>query len=299
MQSVGTNIMKSRIHFVEISIGIAVLFVICILLSGLLLISITPINNFHYSIGVVEYKNRYKVVSQKEGVVDKLFHANNSPINRGDTIIKIFSEENRNGIDVLKMKVLGKRQELENAQSLYEVGSFSFDEVRRRSVAYQEMLVQLEILQNDVILSPYNGILKLTIDPEFIEGTFVHKNEELGYIFSDNDKVVKISFDNIFTDRFRIGSRVIFKYRDPKSLIIKKMNGYVYRIFINEIASKVELFCNTDTSSALTEFQPSTMLDALVIINTTSILSDLIGTDIEFPVINKYIQHLIELVPSF
>jgi hypothetical protein len=68
------------------------------------------------------------------------------------------------------------------------------------------------------------------------------------------------------------------------------MKGVIYKTFINEKEKTVELYCDVIEGKKIMHlFQPSTMVNAAIIINSTSICHDMFGID-PYPIVKNYVN---------
>jgi hypothetical protein len=267
----------------ESFIGTSTLFLIFLLVLILLVIFLLPINNYHRAQGVVEYKNQYIISSQSEGVIQEILVTNKTMVRENTPILTYYSKENKQEISNLNIKINFLENEYNTLSRLYETGSIHRQELDRKSLEIKELTNKRKFLEKNIISSPVSGLLCYTILPEYIGGTYITKGEIIGYVYPVLEKHIKISFPNHFADRFEIGGKVIFKYRDPVSFTTKKIIGTIYRSFINENDKTLSLFCRIpEPNDAFDLLQPATVLDSYVTINSTSLSQDLFGFDI-FP----------------
>lgn len=276
----------------EIILALVTLSMFGMMVIFLFAVLIMPINNYHHAQGFVEYKKQFKVVSQIEGVVEAVYKDNNAVVKKGEPILKYSSEKNELEIAALVCKESLLVKELNTLSKLCRLGAVYSAELDKKKLEIDELNVRKEYLKRKVICSPISGNIYFKILPEYIKGTYIEQGQELAYIYTEEDKHVKISFPNEFADRFKIGSSVVIKYKDPCTFKIQKMHGIIYKSFINNRSNTIELYCEiTKGKDYLRLFFPSTMVSALVVINNSSIYEDLFGIPISPSIQNIIINN--------
>lgn len=268
---------RNKIIF-ELLLSFVTLVMLGITLFFMLIICILPINNYHHSPGFVEYKCQHILVSQVEGVIENVFKENNSSVEKGDSIFRYSSEKNNLEIASLDVKESFLRNEFATISKLNQLGILQSVEIDKKKLEIDELQVQKNFFKRTVIAAPISGKIYYHVLPKYIEGTYIEKGQELGIIYTSEEKHIKISFPNEFADRFKIGSNVLIKYKDPSSFKIQKMRGIIYYKFLNQKKATVELFCEVETGKeCLTYLQPGTVVSTATVINNTSIYEDLLG----------------------
>jgi hypothetical protein len=291
---------KNKDFLFELAVSILTTVLIMLLVSALLVISSVPINNYHHASGYIEFKTQCKVVPFEEGIIQRAFVKQNDHIKKGDSLFQFYSEGNMQKLATLNIHLKYLDNELKSLQNLARGGAIPKRQIDKKRLEIDELSKQKDFLEREIIFAPFEGIIHYMIMPEYIKGTFVEKGEILAYIFSSTEKHIRISFPNEFADRFKMGSRVLIKYRDPTSLKIKKMNGLIYKSFVNDKNGTMELFCEVvDNRQLLESFQPFTMVDAYIAINRTSLSYDIFGFDL-FPFFHEAIanSHAYEYLKS-
>ena len=178
---------------------------------------------------------------------------------------------------------------------LHTLGVIQSTEIDKKKLEIDELDVRKEYLKRNVIYSPISGKIYFKILPEYIKGTYIEKGQELAIIYTEDDKHIRISFPNAYADRFKLGSNVLIKYKDPRTFIVQKMRGLIYMSFINQKANTIELYCEiTKGREYLRLFNPSTIVNASIIINNSSIYEDLLGVPL-----NPEIQNIILKNPLY
>ncbi len=286
--------MKKKIlntdFIVELFLGLMTLGIVAFMVTGIILICILPINNYHHAIGFVEFKNQYKVVSQNDGAVTQVYAENYTFLEQGQPILQFRSESDSREVDALNVKLKFLENELATLQHLFQTGAVNGSEIDKKRLEIEEMATRKQSLKRNIIYAPVDGRVFYKILPEYLKGSFIEKGENFAFIYTNGEKHIRISFPNTFADRFKTGGSVLFKYKDPVSFKVQKMKGLIYKTFINEKDKTIELFCDVvEGKKNLVLFQPSTMVEAAIIINSTSICQDMFGIDL-YPVFKKYIE---------
>lgn len=275
----------------EFGVGICTFLLIFLLVSSLLFISSMPISNYHHASGFVEFKSQCKVAAKEEGIIQQVFFKQNDFVKKNAPLFQFYSEENIQKLATLKIRLKYLANELATLQRLYQNGAIRTQELDKKQLEINELSEQKYYLERNIIYAPFEGILHYMIMPEYIKGIFVEKGEILAYIYSTTEKHIHITFPNEFADRFKIGGKVLIKYRDPTSLKIKKMIGLIYKSFVNDKSNTMELFCEvTENKQLLESFQPFTMVDTYIVINATSLSYDIFGFDV-FPFFHDFIAN--------
>jgi biotin carboxyl carrier protein len=275
---------------IESILGLITIVIIGFMAFGLFCISILPLNNYHHAVGQIEFKRQYQVSSPNEGIITHIYVENNSPVARLQPILRYKSEFDSREVDALEVRIKFLKNELITLERLFKIGSVNKPEVEKKQLEIDEVMTRKHNLEKNTIDAPIDGKIYFRALPEYINGSFVKKGEVVAYIYTDDEKHIRISVPNAFIDRFSIGSVVLFKYKDPVSFRIQKMRGKVYKTFINEMENAIELLCYlTNEQQNLGMFQPFTRIDAAILINNSSILQDLFKID-TYPVFQKFIE---------
>jgi len=279
----------------ELLLAIITFLMLGVMMLFLIVIIIMPISNYHHAQGYVEYKKQYKLDSQIEGVIENVYKENNAAVTKGDPIFKYSSEKNQQEIAALEYKESFLFNELKTMNKLHTLGVIQSTEIDKKKLEIDELDVRKEYLKRNVIYSPISGKIYFKILPEYIKGTYIEKGQELAIIYTEDEKHIRISFPNAYADRFKLGSNVLIKYKDPRTFIVQKMRGLIYMSFINQKANTIELYCEiTKGREYLRLFNPSTIVNASIIINNSSIYEDLLGVPL-----NPEIQNIILKNPLY
>lgn len=247
-----------------------------------------PISNYHHSDGVVEYKYQYKLVSQVEGVISDVFVSNNAKVSKGSPIFQYSSDKNIQEASYLNIRLEHLFNEKAVLNKLYKIGSITKEKINLKNLEINELKKQIEFLNINEICAPLEGKVHFFIHPKYIRGTYIYEGQVLALIYTNNEKIVRITFPNYYADRFKIGSKVLIKYKDPASFKIHKLKGVIYNKFTNVEESTVDLFCEiTENKDKLKTLDPSTSVNSSVLINSTSIAEDLFNFKSGF---TKYIH---------
>lgn len=276
--------LKSQKHnlILERILGIVSAVIIAISLLFISIIFFIPINNYHHSQGTVEYKYQYKIVSQIEGVLEEVFVPNYEFVNKHDSLFRYASNTNNQEVLFLEIRERHLKKEVNILQRLFKSGSLSKSKLNEKVLTLNEVTVKKEFFRKNIIYSPDSGKILFSINPETIKGTYITKGETLAYLFYNEDKHIRISFPNMYADRFKIGSKVIIKFKDPSSFKIRKLTGNIYKTFVNIKDSKIDLFCNiTGQKDQLKTLKPFTVVNTSVLINSNSIIEDLFSIKFE------------------
>ena len=272
---------KNKFLF-EFSLALVTLFMFLSMVAFIAIIVILPINNYHHADGYVEYKKQYSLVSQVEGVINQVYKENNSAIQKGEPLFKYSSEKNEEEVAALEYRESFLAHELETMTKLFQMGVLQNTEIDKKNLEINELRVQMAYLQRSIIAAPTAGKIYYKILPKYFKGTFIEKGQELAIIYTEEEKHVKVSFPNAYADRFKIGSDVFIKYKDPRTFKIQKMQGILYMSFINQKANTIDLFVEvTKGKEFLQLFNPSTIVN-------TSIYEELFGIPV-----NSSIQNII------
>lgn len=264
--------------FFELALSFVTLFMFLSMVAFILIILILPINNYHHADGFVEYKRQYTLVSQVEGIIEKIYKENNCTIEKGEPLFKYSSEKNDQEIAALEYRESFLTNELKTMTRLFELGVIQSAELDKKRLEINELLVRKEYLKRNIIPAPTEGKVYYKILPKYFKGSFINIGQELAIIYTEENKHIKVSFPNTYADRFKIGSEVFIKYKDPRTFKVQKMKGTVYMSFINPKTNTVDLFVEvTKGTEFLALFNPSTVVNTAIIINNTSIYEELFG----------------------
>jgi hypothetical protein len=285
---------KNKFLF-EFALAFVTLTMFCVMALFIAIIIVLPINNYHHADGFVEFKKQFNLVSQVEGVIENVYKENNSAVNKGDALFRYSSEKNNQEIAALEFRESFLENELKTMTKLNQLGVVQKTELDKKMLEINELNVRKEYLQKNLILSPISGKIYYKILPKYIKGIYIDKGQELAIIYSEEDKHVKISFPNAYADRFALGSDVLINYKDPRTFKIQKMRGILYMSFINPKTNNIDLYCEvTKGKEHLMLFNPSTVVNALIVINNTSIYEELLGIPL-----NPSIQNMILKNPVY
>jgi len=275
---------------VERTFGAITAAAILLMAAGLLMLAILPINNYHHANGFVEFREQYRVISQREGSVTGIFAENYSMVREGDTLVQLRSENSELETRALSARKQYLQKEYTVLKSLFRTGAISRPEVERKALEIRETETRLLDYQHNIVCAPVAGRVYYTVLPDYMKGTYVEKGEVIAYIFPSDEKQICIRIPNTFADRFKTGAAVLFRYSDPVSFKVRKMRGFIYKLFINKSEGTVELYCDlADGPGPLALFHPFTRVDAAIVVNSTSIAHDLFGIDV-FPPVRNFLN---------
>lgn len=275
----------------ECFLGFFTVTFISLFILSIAVIFFIPITNYHHTTGIVEYVNQYNVVSPLKGIIVDIKMAQGSTVYTKDTIIKIYSEERGNERSLLDVNKELLKKEHETLSRMYANGSINLFEIQKKELEIASIEKKQLQLGKDCVIAPINGLLWYAIDPEYLKGQYVKEGDVIAYIFPSKEKHIKLSTSHIYADRFRLGSNVIIKYKDPVSFVIKKFTCKIYRSYIDKAAAKIDLYCaDTNMSNNLEVLAPYTQLEAYISVNHTSFSKDLFGVDL-FPESLSYIRN--------
>lgn len=274
---------------VDLIFGFVTIGAVTFMVAGLLFLTIVPINNYHHAKGTVELKRQYKVVAQQEGSITRVFTDNYVAVERDAPLVQFQSESNERVINELNVRLQYLQKEYTTFETLYRSGAINRPTMEIKGLEIQETETKLRDYKRNIIYAPVSGKIYYKALPENMHGGFIEKGEVIGYIYSSDEKHIRITFPNTFADRFKIGARVLFKYSDPVSFKVKKMKGFLYKTFINKSDNTIDLYCNLDGGAEqLAIFQPFTEIDAAITINSTSVCNDMFGID-PFPSVKNFL----------
>jgi multidrug resistance efflux pump len=244
----------------------------------LLMITILPINNYHHSSGLVEYKKQYNLVSQITGVIEEVYKKNNQEVKAGEPIFRYSSEKNEQEIAALEFHESFLLKEMATLEELSALGVIQKIEIEKKKLEINELQVRKAYLERNNIVAPISGRIYFQILPEYIKGTYIHDGQVLAIIYTNTEKHIKVSFPNEFADRFKIGSEVLVKYKDPRTFRVQKMRGVTYMSFLNQRNNTVELYCEiTKGKEFLDLLNLSTVVSTSIVVNNSSIYEEMFG----------------------
>lgn len=268
------------------------LFMFLSMVAFIIIIMILPINNYHHADGYVEFKRQYTLVSQVEGVIEVIYKENNSTIDKKEPLFRYSSEKNEQEIAALEFRESFLANELKTMARLFELGVIQSTEIDKKNLEMNELRVRKEYLQRNVIAAPTAGKVYYKILPKYLKGSFINKGQELAIIYTEENKHIKVSFPNAYADRFKIGSDVFIKYKDPRTFKIQKMQGTVYMSFLNQKTNMIDLFIEVTRGREFLElFNPSTIVSTAIVINNTSIYEELFGIPVSPSIQNLILKN--------
>lgn len=253
---------------------------VAVLVGIALLILVLPITNYHHTDGVIEHKNKFQIVSQCGGVIQSIFVQNEDEVHQGSKILLFHSEENYQKELQSKAKQQLLYKELSVLQKLVKSGVGSEAQVEAKLLEIHETKLLIDYYAKNTLHAPMDGKIHFNILPQHMRGTYIKLGQPIAYVYGDDAKHVKLTFPNNLNDRFPLGAKVMMQYKDPSSFIVGRMEGEVYKRFFNDQNNQVELYCEVTKGKALLHnLQPSTVIRASVLLNSTSIANDLFGVD--------------------
>ncbi|MBN1600181.1 MAG: HlyD family efflux transporter periplasmic adaptor subunit [Chitinispirillaceae bacterium] len=278
--------------FFELVLAMVTLFMFLSMVAFIIIIMILPINNYHHADGYVEFKRQYTLVSQVEGVIEVIYKENNSTIDKKEPLFRYSSEKNEQEIAALEFRESFLANELKTMARLFELGVIQSTEIDKKNLEMNELRVRKEYLQRNVIAAPTAGKVYYKILPKYLKGSFINKGQELAIIYTEENKHIKVSFPNAYADRFKIGSDVFIKYKDPRTFKIQKMQGTVYMSFLNQKTNMIDLFIEVTRGREFLElFNPSTIVSTAIVINNTSIYEELFGIPVSPSIQNLILKN--------
>lgn len=281
---------QSRLFGSFVTLGsLLIIVVILVLCAGLFVLRI---NNYHHAEGIVEHKKQYKLVSQVEGTLKEVHIQDGDAVKEGDTLFTYFSEANIAQANSLDANLKFLNSELKILKKMVRIGSMSPLKVKEKELEIDRIKYEKKILMKSVITAPSTGKISFSIHPQYIHGAYIKPGQILAFIYENQEKHVKVSFPNVYSDRFREGSRVVFRYNDPGSLKTAKLTGAVTRKYIDMETKEVHLYCNIDGNRELLEqLKPSTVVKASILINSTSMAEDLLNISVDVPFFSREHSH--------
>ena len=174
--------------FFELFLSFITLFMFLSMVAFIVVILILPINNYHHADGFVEYKRQYSLVSQVEGIVEKIYKENNSAILKREPLFKYSSEKNEQEIAALEYRESFLNNQLNTMKRLFELGVVQSTELDKKKLEIDELLVRKEYLKKNIISAPTAGKVYYRILPKYLKGSFI-KN-----MSSINEKLFLTSF---------------------------------------------------------------------------------------------------------
>lgn len=277
----------------EFSIGIGALITASIFAIVIGVIFILPISNYHHADGIVEYKNQYNIISEYEGIIQKVIISNGEYVNCGEPLIKFISKDNKDEIKQIDIEINYLKKNLNLLKKLYSLGSLKENQLKLKELELEQKIRKRRTLSECLIHAPEAGFVNYNFLPQEINGAFIHKGQNIGTIYKDSIKDIRISFPNHFADRFLIGAKVLIKYKDPKSLKVSRLTGEIYNKFNDTKSQNIYLYCNIDKGDEkLKLLQNSTMVKASILINETSIAEDIFKIKIPINLYDKIISKI-------
>jgi len=251
-----------------------------ILVGSLLFLVLMPINNYHQANGVVDFQEKYEIVSRAEGVITRIGARNGGMVAAGDTLLVVSDERRKHEIEEQGILLQRLKLELGSLEELYGMGAVDRRKVEEKAAEIRVVRLYIESLRLDFVIAPVPGTLAFNTPAKDMGGVFVEKGESIGYIYDASTKLIRISFPNSFADRFAIGSPVLFRHKDPASLLVKRMKGRIQGKFIDTQRESVLLYCEvTSGREQLGLLGASTVVQASILINSTSFAKELVGLE--------------------
>lgn len=283
---------KNRFKFedaiFELSIGAGTFITIILLFVVIGILFVLPISNYHHATGVVEFKEQHSIISEHNGVLNRVLCANGEKVQRNSALIEFTSRENNNKIKNLKNDVKYLRQEIRLLKKLKRLGSINNNKIKLQELELNKKLSEISVLSERKIFSPEAGVVVYDFLPNDINGAFLRKGQKVGTIYKTEDKHIKISFPNEYADRFLIGAKVIVKYKDPISLKISRLKGVIYNKYNDIKSNKIHLYCEVkEGKERLSSLQNSTTVSASILINVTSVSEDIFNFKLPINVYEK------------
>ncbi len=277
----GTNMKNKSDLFFELILGFFMLLLMSIMIFLLFFFFLLPVTNYYHTDGFIEYKNQHVLSAEAEGVITETLVLNDSLVKKGTPLLRYHSEENKKKIQTLTARLHTLESEKRVKILLLKSGAIDKVQLIKKQLEIDEVTILLKQLSRNLIKAPIDGRVHFNILPQYMAGTFIKYGQELAFIYKNRSKHIRLVFPNRLNDRFPVGTTVIFQYKDPGSFRVKKMKGKVYKRFLDTDEHQVELYCEvTKGIEQLQLLRSSTVVNASVVINNTSIAFDLFRIDL-------------------
>lgn len=255
--------------------GIVILF--CILIFSFILFT-TEIPNYQYGLGVVQYKNEYKIVSENDGIIVKALKDDNAIVVEKEPIFIFKNKDSQSAAKELEIRRGNLENEYKRLSELKEAGLLDGRVLISKQSEIDELKIKLSDLTNNTIRSPFSGKIYFLTMPNNFEGAYIEKGTSLGYIYNSDEKVIVITFNSSFVNRFEIGNQVKFFYKETFSYRSKNFFGKIDQLRYHRESSKIELICaiNKDNDD-IAKLLPGTIVQTSVFINSSSLFKNILG----------------------
>lgn len=272
-----------------VSFSLVIVFIAFLLVAVAILF--LPFNNYQKGIGVIHYEEQYPLVSDKTGIIEKVYHKNFSILTEQDTVISFKIKEKNDELRLLQSRRALLLSQLRNIKKLVSFGTLDSSQIQLKRYELAEVNIKIKQMRDVSLLAPFKSTIYFHKSPEALDGGFIHEGDTIATLIRNNKRIIKVTFPNEYVDRFHINTPFIAKYKDPVTFRNEKVKGVVFKKQVLEDENKLVLYCSVaEGYDIIAQMPPNALVNVCLILNSSSLMEDFLGVDIN---VSKYLKKIL------
>lgn len=240
---------------------------------------IFPFHNYHHAKGVVEYDKEVPLSMERGGVLYKVLVEPNERVAAGQPILELLNEGRREEVSSLDFKLDMKRQEIDRARRLYQLGALELAMVRQKEAEQQDLLFQRKMLKTNVVKAPYDGWVYFTSSPQMLVGSYLAEGQIVAFLYQQPVKGVRIVESSLLVDRLHELAPIKVYFQDSGSRH-PHISGKVDEIVLDRARNSLSLYCSISTSRQFFDSLPAgSSLNVAILIGSKSLFESFFDFD--------------------